>query len=179
MDMPFSLILDLFVAVLLVVTIGYAVVLNRKLSAIRRDRAELETVAANFAQATLRAEESIRKLKASADGLQGQVNKAESLREDLSFLVSRGGQAADRLEDTIRDARTIEPQTARPRAAQPAEPAGMQHGMHHGAPSSASGRSAQPAGRMATASQHGGLANPKNPVEPAPLRPEGARQDSG
>ena len=44
--MPYSLILDLFVAVLLVVTIGYAVVLNKRLGRLRGDKAALEKLAA-------------------------------------------------------------------------------------------------------------------------------------
>ncbi|PPR70407.1 MAG: hypothetical protein CFH03_00118 [Alphaproteobacteria bacterium MarineAlpha3_Bin2] len=39
--MPYSLILDLFVAVLLVVTIGFAVVLNKRLGNLRGDKAAL------------------------------------------------------------------------------------------------------------------------------------------
>ncbi len=103
--MTFSLALDLVVAVLLVVTIAYAVALNRRLGALRRDKAELENVAASFGEATLRAGASINTLKTTADELQERIEKAQSLRDDLVFLVERGGQAADRLEETVRAAR--------------------------------------------------------------------------
>ena len=43
--MTYSLIVDLFVAILLVVTIGYAIVLNRRLGKLRGDKAELEKLA--------------------------------------------------------------------------------------------------------------------------------------
>ena len=103
--MTFSLALELVVAVLLVVTIAYAVVLNRRLGALRSDKSELENVAASFGEATLRAGESITKLKTTADGLQERIEKAQSLRDDLVFLIERSGQAADRLEETVRAAR--------------------------------------------------------------------------
>ena len=103
--MTFSLALDLAVAVLLVVTIVYAVALNRRLSALRKDKAELEIVASSFGEATMRAGESIIRLKTTADELQGQIDKAHSLRDDLLFLIERGGTAADRLEETVRAAR--------------------------------------------------------------------------
>jgi len=61
--MPWTLIVDSVVAVLLVVTISYAITLNRRLGNLRRDRSELEKMAASFQQATVRAEDSIGKLK--------------------------------------------------------------------------------------------------------------------
>ncbi len=103
--MTFSLALDLVVAVLLVVTITYAVALNRRLGALRRDKSELENVAASFGEATLRAGKSIAKLKTTAEELQERIEKAQSLRDDLVFLIERGGQAADRLEEIVRAAR--------------------------------------------------------------------------
>lgn len=103
--MTYSLIVDLFVAILLVVTIGYAIVLNRRLGKLRGDKAELEKLAATFGESTVRAEESIEKLRNTADMLQGRMEKAEALRDDLAFLIDRGGQAADKLEDLVRATR--------------------------------------------------------------------------
>ena len=103
--MTFSLVLDLVVAVLLVVTIGYAVVLNRRLSELRRNKADLESAASSFGAATGRAEESIARLKTTADELHQRIEKAQALRDDLVFLIERGGTAADRLEESVRAAR--------------------------------------------------------------------------
>ncbi len=103
--MEFSLILDVVVAILLMVTIGYAVVLNKRLGNLRRDKAELEKLALGFNDATTRAEDGIAELKATTDLLQGRIDKAESLRDDLVFLVDRGSSAADRLEEQVRVAR--------------------------------------------------------------------------
>ena len=103
--MPFSLILDIVIAVLLVATIAYAFLLNRRLAGLRRDKRELESLAATFGQATIRAEESIAKLKFTVSTLNDRVDRAEALRDDLAFLVDRGSRAADQLEEAIRRAR--------------------------------------------------------------------------
>lgn len=103
--MPFGLILDIVVAVLLVVTICYAVMLNRRLAKLRRDKEELNALARTFGDATVRADDAIGKLRATASTLEQRITKAEQLRDDLVFLVERGGTTADRLEQLVRQAR--------------------------------------------------------------------------
>ncbi len=103
--MPFLLVLDILVATLLVVTIGYAAVLNRRLRALRRGKGELEDLAVTFSNSTQRAEESIGRLRETAQSLQGKLETAQSLRDDLAFLVERGAAVADRLENAVRAAR--------------------------------------------------------------------------
>ena len=97
--------LDILVAVLLVVTIGYAVVLNRRLSALRKDNGELERMAQVFTEATSRAEDGIARLKQTSDDLQDRMAAAQALADDLRFLIERGGNTADRLEHRVRQAR--------------------------------------------------------------------------
>ena len=103
--MPYALIIDVVVAILLVVTIIYAVGLNRRLTAMRRDRAKLEKIANEFAQSTARANDSITHLKSTNEALQRQLDTAQSLRDDLAYLLDRGEKSADRLEDLVRAAR--------------------------------------------------------------------------
>ena len=111
----FSLVLDILVAVLLVITIGYAMALNRRLGSLRRGKEEMENLAASFGEATARAEGSIGKLKNTADRLHESIEKAQALRDDLAFLIDRGNIAADHLEEIVRGARDetgYTPQTA-------------------------------------------------------------------
>lgn len=103
--MPYSLMLDVLVAILLGVTIGYAIVLNKRLGNLRRDKEDLEKLALSFGDATARAESSINQLTTTTQVLQDRIEKAESLRDDLVFLIDRGGSAADRLEISVRAAR--------------------------------------------------------------------------
>ena len=103
--MPYSLLLDLFVAALLVTTIAFAVVLNKRLGKLRGDREALEKLAATFGESTLRAEEGIRTLQQTTDVLQRNLDQAQALKDDLAFLIERGDRAADNLEDLVRATR--------------------------------------------------------------------------
>lgn len=110
--MTLSLFLDFALIVLLAVTIGYAASLNRKLAALRRNKAEMEKLAAAFAQSTVKAEDGIARLKADTASLQALTGKAQGLRDDLAFLTERANTAADRLEDMIRASRNRTPAAA-------------------------------------------------------------------
>lgn len=103
--MPYTLIIDIAVAVLLVVTIGYAVTLNQRLQRLRKDKKDLENLARTFGESTMRAEDNINQLRTVAQALDIQMGRAQSLRDDLAFLNDRGGSTADRLEELVREAR--------------------------------------------------------------------------
>ena len=103
--MPYTLIIDIAVAVLLVVTIAYAITLNKRLMRLRKDKKDLENLAKTFGESTMRAEENINHLRTIAQALDIQMERAQSLRDDLAFLADRGGSTADRLEDLVREAR--------------------------------------------------------------------------
>jgi DNA repair exonuclease SbcCD ATPase subunit len=103
--MNYTILLDMILIAFLATTIGYAVVLNRKLTALRRHKAELQQLAATFTQATQKAEASITRVSTGTEALQERLAKAQGLRDDLAFLIERANSAADRLEGTIRAAR--------------------------------------------------------------------------
>ncbi|MEQ9170430.1 MAG: DUF6468 domain-containing protein [Rhodospirillales bacterium] len=105
MTFSFSLTLEIILALLLVVMIWYSVILNRRLTRFRGNREQMEKLATTFNDATSRASASIGDLRIASDALQDQLAKAESLRDDLVFLVDRGTIAADRLEENVRLAR--------------------------------------------------------------------------
>ena len=103
-----SLIIDIFLAILLISAIGYGIVLNRKIVLLRRDQANLERLAVNFQEATMRAEASVGKLKKAAQSssqiLSEGIDNAMQVRDDLNFLVDRGVKLSDRLESSVRGA---------------------------------------------------------------------------
>lgn len=109
MNMTTGMILDVVVIVLLVPTIIYAVILNRRLAALRRSREELSKVVASFNEATMRAEAGIPKLKKATTEanhtLKERVDKAQTLRDDLAFMIERAEELAGRLEGAVRAAR--------------------------------------------------------------------------
>jgi len=120
MDMPLDTIMDLAIILLLVPTIVYAVILNRRLSALRNSRDELAKVVGSFNEATMRAEAGIPKLKKATleanNALQERVVKAHSLRDDLAFMIERAEEMADKLDGSVKSGRAMD-------AAQQAAPA--------------------------------------------------------
>ena len=100
-----SLGLEVAFAVLLITSIGYAIVLNRKLGNLRQHKEELERLAMTFSQSTIRAEDGVKRLKSSTAQMQNSIVKAQSLRDDLALLIDRGSLTADRLEESVRDKR--------------------------------------------------------------------------
>jgi hypothetical protein len=102
----FSLGLEIAFAVLLITSIGYAIVLNRKLGNLRQHKEELERLAMTFSQSTIRAEDGVKRLKTSTAQMQNSIVKAQSLRDDLALLIDRGSLTADRLEESVRSKRS-------------------------------------------------------------------------
>lgn len=105
----YTLVLDVIIAALLVATIVYAGMLNRRLNVLRKNRDEMAKLISQFNEATVRAETSIPKLRKAAEdagqGLQERVEKAHALRDDLAFMIERADTMADRLENAVRTGR--------------------------------------------------------------------------
>ncbi len=107
--MEFSLVIDAIIAVLLVATIAYAAVLNRKLGVLRDAKSEMETLIASFSESTQRAGSGVESLKQEAGrsgkALQSKVESARGLVDDLGFLIETGTRLAERLDGGIGVAR--------------------------------------------------------------------------
>lgn len=95
--MSYSLIIDGVIVVLLAVSIYYSVVLNRRLTALRRGEDEMRAKLDEFSTAAARAEEALAGIKAGTAGaleetaIGGDIlERGEILRDDLKFLVDRG-----------------------------------------------------------------------------------------
>jgi hypothetical protein len=102
---PYSLILDFLVAILLVVTIAFAFILNKRLGKLRGDRKAFEKLAETFGDSTSRAEEGISALHQTTNVLQERLDKAQALKDDLTFMIERGDRTADKLEKLVRATR--------------------------------------------------------------------------
>ncbi|RCK48295.1 hypothetical protein TH25_14620 [Thalassospira profundimaris] len=118
--MDFEFYLDLLMIVLLVATIIYALMLNRRLAAFRRNREEMEQFLSAFHAATERAEILIQSLKdmasQSGDALREDIERASGLHEDLSFMVDRGDAIANRLEKAASSANAARKGSVAPEA---------------------------------------------------------------
>jgi Domain of unknown function (DUF6468) len=112
----YGVVFDGAIILLLVITIGYAMVLNRKLGVLRQARGEMEKVFADFAAATGQAESGLKALQQgsgeAAVALAGNVSDACRLADEMAFLVKKGNEIADRLEVAISASRKVGPLTA-------------------------------------------------------------------
>jgi len=104
-----SILFELLLVGMLAMMIFYAWRLNEKLSDLRNDKFELEKLLTTFATSTERAEDSIVRLKTKAsetvEVLEEKVVNAVTLRDELSFMVDRANEMADRLEAAINTGR--------------------------------------------------------------------------
>jgi hypothetical protein len=107
--LPFAA--DLVVAILLVVTIVYAAMLNRRLAALRSDKTELQMLIPSLGTASHSAEAAVAALKSANQEfgrqLETKVTRAQGLRDDLSYMIERGNTLADRLENALRAHRDL------------------------------------------------------------------------
>jgi Domain of unknown function (DUF6468) len=108
---------DIVVAILLVVTIVYAAMLNRRLASLRRDKMELQALIPTLGMASHGAEAAVAALKSANEDfgrqLATKVERAQGLRDDLAYMIERGNTLADRLEGGIRAGRDL-PATVTP-----------------------------------------------------------------
>lgn len=107
----YGVVFDGVIILLLVVSIGYAVMLNRKLGVLRQARGEMEKVIADFTAATAQAESGLKALQQgsgeAAAALARNVNDACRLADEMAFLVKKGNEIADRLEVAISASRKV------------------------------------------------------------------------
>jgi hypothetical protein len=115
---PWTILADGIVAVLLIATLIYVRKLSVRLETIRAGRAEFEKLVADFTRTTDQASSHLHHFKAVADGslqdLQARIDRTQGLTaefgklgDDLKLLTERAEGAADRLDATIGRARFI------------------------------------------------------------------------
>ncbi len=99
---------DVLLAVLLVAVIIYAVILNRKLAALRNAKEEFEALLASFGDTTQQAQTNLESLREEAQTVKRgfdqeleqmgtSLAEVRGLADDLEYLVKRGEKVADRL----------------------------------------------------------------------------------
>ena len=106
-----ELIINMLIIVLLIPTIIYAYKLNKNLTILRENQNSLSRLISSLNDATIKAENSIPKLKnateISSQNLKDVVDNAKSLKDDLTFINERADNLADRLENVIHDGRNL------------------------------------------------------------------------
>lgn len=86
-----GLIIEILLVLLLAVTVGYCMILNRRLGTLRSAQGELRQIVFELASATQTAETAIRGLKATTDDaetrLSESLHKAQLMARELTVLI--------------------------------------------------------------------------------------------
>jgi hypothetical protein len=105
-------ILEVVLVLLLAGTLFHAIRLERALGVLKRDRAALEALVAEFNASSHAAEQGVERLREAADGagrqIARQIDAGGRLKDDLLFLNDRGEKLADRLDRLVRAARGLD-----------------------------------------------------------------------
>lgn len=100
--MSLTLIVEIALSLLLMLTVGYCALLERKLSMLRKGQDGLKQTIADLNAAIGNAGASMRLLKSSAaeisEKLHDEIGRGRSLADELSLLASSGERIASRIE---------------------------------------------------------------------------------
>ena len=112
MSTAFGLMIESLVAVLLLVTIGYCVLLNKRLTHLKANEQTLKTTIAELVAATEGAERAIAGLKQTArdcdQTLGEQLRAAERLSAELPQQIARAETITNRISRIVGAARPLE-----------------------------------------------------------------------
>lgn len=102
MTLPYDLIIEGLVVILLMVTVFYCISLEAKLRALRSGKDELKGVIEALAKSTENAQASVYHLKAAgaqtATDLEKKISDARKLADELELMIGSGNALADRME---------------------------------------------------------------------------------
>jgi len=94
--------LDLMLIVLLCTTVGYCVVLNKRLTRLRDGQSEFKELVETLTAATDKAETSLKELRELTDATSAELSKnigtARELADELSMITESGNALANRIE---------------------------------------------------------------------------------
>ncbi|MDF2365996.1 DUF6468 domain-containing protein [Sneathiella sp.] len=104
-NFPLDFLLNLFLVGLLLATIGYCAVLNKRLSTMRDAHAELRQLTEEFDKALIRSKSGVDELKllAATTGKQfnAEIKQAKELIEELQLINASSTRIADRLQKGV------------------------------------------------------------------------------
>jgi hypothetical protein len=109
MGLPFGVIVEGLVSILLILTIGYSILLNERLKHLHADRDALKQTVADLVMATDKANEAIRALRLTANetelSLGAQLNEAARFAVELANHVTSGQAVLERIAKILSVAR--------------------------------------------------------------------------
>jgi hypothetical protein len=97
-----GLMLDVLIVLLLMVTIGYCWLLNRRIRVLQDSKSELAQLLKHFDESTQRASDSIIGLQSASkkigENIQMRIEKANFLLDDLAFMIEKGHKLTNQME---------------------------------------------------------------------------------
>ena len=110
-----TLLLDVSVAALLLAVILYCGRLNRNIRVLQDSKSEMAKLFSEFDQSIEAAQESVRELKEatrkSENILREKLETANSIADDLAFMIERGNKTADQIEAGLKGGRNAAKET--------------------------------------------------------------------
>lgn len=99
--MTLTMMVEIIVAVLLLITLGISLVLNRRLGNLRANQEEMRRLIGDFDKALTKARQGMTELKAASatadTAHEERMKAAKTLRDELGFMIETGDRLADRL----------------------------------------------------------------------------------
>lgn len=99
--MTLTMMVEIVVAVLLLITLGISLVLNRRLGNLRANQEEMRRLIGDFDKALAKARQGMTELKAASatadTAHEERMKAAKTLRDELGFMIETGDRLADRL----------------------------------------------------------------------------------
>ncbi len=104
-NISMDFLLDVFLVCLLLATIGYCAMLNRKLSTLRNAHQELRQLSEEFDKAIVRSKLGVDELKKVAQQagkqMKAEIGQANELIEELQLINASSARIADRLQKNV------------------------------------------------------------------------------
>lgn len=98
-NMVLSLVIDILMAGLLIVTLFYCSRLNKRIRLLQDAKSELAHIIQEFDESTQRATQSIAQIHEAtnriSENIQHKIDKANFLADDLQFLIERSAKITD------------------------------------------------------------------------------------
>lgn len=105
MGIPFGVVVEGLVSILLLITIGYSILLNERLKRLHADRNALKNIVADLVQATDKANSAIRELRQTTNDaemtLSARLNEADRFAVELANHVTSGQAVMERIAKII------------------------------------------------------------------------------
>jgi hypothetical protein len=98
---PMGLFIESLVAILLLITIGFCFVLNRRIGSLRSDEQELHAIIADLNEATTRAEHAIAGLRKVAGDTEGVLGRQTRIAEKIAHDLERQSGAGENILSRI------------------------------------------------------------------------------